>query len=210
MKLVSFATFLKEQVTPITDNTQKQKMINNAPKNKWENLIDSSKLSFDNNMQQKDLTDDAYESLAKKVFDLCKREDITFFLHTKIEIARKIGCQNIHLSIPVLKGLSETEKKALTEDFCEISISCHSMEDVEIAMAGGATQIILGTIFETECKKGVLGKGVEFVREICQKCPLPVYAIGGMNLQRLPLVIDAGAAGCCMMSGFMQTTKTLQ
>lgn len=161
-------------------------------------------------LREKDLTDDAYESLAKKVFDLCKREDITFFLHTKIEIARKIGCQNIHMSIPVLKGLSETEKKALTEDFCEISISCHSMEDVEIAMAGGATQIILGTIFETECKKGVLGKGVEFVREICQKCPLPVYAIGGMNLQRLPLVIDAGAAGCCMMSGFMQTTKTLQ
>lgn len=161
-------------------------------------------------LREKDLTDDAYESLAKKVFDLCKREDITFFLHTKIEIARKIGCQNIHLSIPVLKGLSETEKKALTEDFCEISISCHSMEDVEIAMAGGATQIILGTIFETECKKGVLGKGVEFVREICQKCPLPVYAIGGMNLQRLSLVIDAGAAGCCMMSGFMQTTKPLQ
>lgn len=161
-------------------------------------------------LREKDLTDDAYESLAKKVFDLCKREDITCFLHTKIEIARKIGCQNIHLSIPVLKGLSETEKKALTEDFCEISISCHSMEDVEIAMAGGAIQIILGTIFETECKKGVLGKGVEFVREICQKCPLPVYAIGGMNLQRLPLVIDAGAAGCCMMSGFMQTTKTLQ
>lgn len=161
-------------------------------------------------LREKDLTDDAYESLAKKVFDLCKREDITFFLHTKIEIARKIGCQNIHLSIPVLKGLSDTEKKALTEDFCEISISCHSMEDVEIAMAGGATQIILGTIFETECKKGVLGKGVEFVREICQKCPLPVYAIGGMNLQRLPLVIDAGAAGCCMMSGFMQTKKPLQ
>ena len=161
-------------------------------------------------LREEDLADDAYESLAKKVFDLCKREDITFFLHTKIEIARKIGCQNIHLSIPVLKGLSETEKKALTEDFCEISISCHSMEDVEIAMAGGATQIILGTIFETECKKGVLGKGVEFVREICQKCPLPVYAIGGMNLQRLPLVIDAGAAGCCMMSGFMQTTKPLQ
>ena len=51
---------------------------------------------------------------------------------------------------------------------------------------------------------------MEFVRELCQKCPLPVYAIGGMNMQRLPLVIDAGAAGCCMMSGFMQTTKPLQ
>lgn len=65
MKLVSFATFLKEQVTPITTNTQKQKMINNAPKNKWENLIDSSKLSFDNNMQQKDLTDDDKNFIAE-------------------------------------------------------------------------------------------------------------------------------------------------
>ena len=125
-------------------------------------------------------------------------------------MARKLKCEQIHLSIPALQSLCEQERSALRKDFRELSISCHSMEDVEIAMAGGATQIILGTIFETECKKGVLGKGVEFVREICQKCPLPVYAIGGMNMQRLPLVIDAGAAGCCMMSGFMQTTKPLQ
>ena len=155
-------------------------------------------------LREKDLADDAYESLAKKVFDLCKREDITFFLHTKIEIARKIGCQNIHLSIPVLKGLSETEKKALTEDFCEISISCHSMEDMQFAVSSGATQIVLGTIFETECKKGLKGKGVDFVREISEVCPIPVYAIGGISMERLSQVMDAGAAGGCMMSGFMR------
>ena len=78
------------------------------------------------------------------------------------------------------------------------------MEDMNIAVKNGATQIILGTIFETECKKGLKGKGLEFVREICKVCPVPVYAIGGINLERLQQVMDVGAAGGCMMSGFMR------
>ena len=68
-------------------------------------------------------------------------------------------------------------------------------------MKNGATQIILGTIFETDCKKGLKGKGIGFVEAICKACPLPV------NLERLPQVRKAGAAGGCMMSGFMQLVK---
>lgn len=75
---------------------------------------------------------------------------------------------------------------------------------MKTAVKNGATQIILGTIFETECKKGLKGKGLEFVREICKACPVPEYAIGGINMERLPQVMDAGAAGGCMMSGFMR------
>ena len=89
-------------------------------------------------------------------------------------------------------------------------MSCHSMEDMEIAVKYGATQIILGTIFETECKKGLKGRGLAFVREICHVCPVPVYAIGGINMERLPLVIEAGAAGGCMMSGFMRYTQMVE
>ena len=110
----------------------------------------------------------------------------------------------MHLSIPVLKGLQESDKKTLKKDFQNLSVSCHSMEDVKTAVKSGATQIVLGTIFETECKKGLPGKGVDFVREICQSCPIPVYAIGGINEERLAKVMDAGAAGGCMMSGFMR------
>ena len=85
------------------------------------------------------------------------------------------------------------------------------MEDMEEAVKLGATQIVLGTIFETDCKKGLKGKGLEFVKKICEKCPVPVYAIGGINIERLPLVMEAGAAGGCMMSGFMRknTIKNL-
>ena len=56
-------------------------------------------------------------------------------------------------------------------------------------------------------EKGLKGKGIGFVEAICKACPIPVYAIGGINLERLPQVRKAGAAGGCMMSGFMQLVK---
>lgn len=155
-------------------------------------------------LREKDLDDAAYENLVKKVMQLCDREKVACFVHSRIGIARKMGCKNIHLSIPVLQSLSESEKADLRENFSEISVSCHCMQDVRIAEENGATQIILGTIFETDCKKGIKGRGVEFVREICQNSSLPIYAIGGISLERMAQVVAAGAAGGCMMSGFMR------
>ena len=117
------------------------------------------------------------------------------------EQMQKVICLHPHA---VILRVKEEERRNLRKDFQEISVSCHSMKDMKTAVKNGATQIILGTIFETECKKGLKGKGLEFVREICKACPVPVYAIGGINMERLPHVMDAGAAGGCMMSGFMK------
>ena len=155
-------------------------------------------------LMEKDLTDEAYEELAERISKLCRKEGVRCFLHSRIEIAQKLGCRNIHLPLEALVAMDEQKLIKLKEFFQEISVSCHSLEDVELAIAMGATQIVLGTIFETECKKGLKGKGIDFVREICRRCPIPVYAIGGVNMERLPLLIEAGAAGGCMMSGFMK------
>ena len=155
-------------------------------------------------LREKDLPDEEYEKLAKNILVLCEREGVLCFLHSRIDMARKLKCEQIHLSVPALQSLSEQERSALRKDFRELSISCHSMEDMQFAVSSGATQIVLGTIFETECKKGLKGKGLDFVREICEACPVPVYAIGGISMERLSQVMDAGAAGGCMMSGFMR------
>ena len=155
-------------------------------------------------LREKDLPDEEYEKLAKNIRVLCEREGVLCFLHSRIDMARKLKCEQIHLSVPALQSLCEQERSALRKDFRELSISCHSMEDMQFAVSSGATQIVLGTIFETECKKGLKGKGLDFVREICEACPIPVYAIGGISMERLSQVMDAGAAGGCMMSGFMR------
>lgn len=155
-------------------------------------------------LREKDLADEEYEELAKNILAWCEREGVLCFLHSRIAIAKKLGCEQIHLSIPKLQSFSEQERIVLRKDFRGLSISCHSMEDMKVAVSSGATQIVLGTIFETDCKKGLKGKGLDFVRKICEACPVPVYAIGGINMERLSPVMDAGAAGGCMMSGFMR------
>lgn len=155
-------------------------------------------------LREKDLSDEEYEILAEKIGGMCRESGVRCFLHSRIPVANRLGCRKIHISIPVFMAMSEEERSQMRKNFQEISVSCHSMEDMNIAVKNGATQIILGTIFETECKKGLKGKGLEFVREICKVCPVPVYAIGGINMERLPQVMEAGAAGGCMMSGFMR------
>lgn len=155
-------------------------------------------------LREKELEDDEYEKLAGEVMNICEAEGIYCFLHSRTHIARRRNCRNIHLSIPALKSLAMDNTESLTEDFERISVSCHSMEDMRLAVECGATQIILGTIFETECKKGLKGRGISFVREICEACPVAVYAIGGITTDNLPQVMKAGAAGGCMMSGFMK------
>ena len=158
-------------------------------------------------LREKDLSDAAYTALAKEVLALCRKEEVLCFLHSRIPSAKELNCRNLHLSVPALDAMMPEERRQLREEFDRISVSCHSMEDMRFAVECGASQIVLGTIFETDCKKGLKGKGIGFVEAICKACPIPVYAIGGINLERLPQVRKAGAAGGCMMSGFMQLVK---
>ena len=155
-------------------------------------------------LREKDLSDAAYTALAKEVLALCRKEEVLCFLHSRIPSAKELNCRNLHLSVPALDAMRPEERRRVREEFDRISVSCHSMEDMQFAVECGASQIVLGTIFETDCKKGLKGSGTGFVREICRACPVPVYAIGGVTPERLPEVMEAGAAGGCMMSGFMK------
>ena len=112
---------------------------------------------------------------------------------------------------PALRSLTGTENASygvkpdilnsgLQGRFKKLSVSCHSLTDVEEAVSGGATQIVLGNIFETDCKKGLPGKGLDFLEEIVQASPVPVFGIGGITPENLGAVLQTGAAGGCMMS----------
>ena len=153
-------------------------------------------------LRERDLPDEEYLLLARQVQAVCENtadERVPFFVHSRIEIAREIGCPNLHLPLPALAAL-----RARPEGFACVSTSAHSREDMEQAVALGADRLILGTIFETQCKKGLRGRGLSFVEEICAVCPIPVFAIGGIKETNIEAVIAAGAAGGCMMSGFME------
>ena len=149
-------------------------------------------------LREKDLSDAEYRRLAIPIRQICLESDIDFYIHSRFRVAAEIGCENLHVSISALREIPKDQK------IRSLCVSCHSPEDVQTAIKYKASRIVLGTIFETDCKPGLAGRGIAFVREICQQCPIPVYAIGGVKESNLPLLMEAGASGGCMMSGFMQ------
>ena len=84
-----------------------------------------------------------------------------------------------------------------------IGVSTHSVEDAILAEQQGAGYITAGHVFATDCKKGLPPRGLAFLHEVCQAVSIPVYAIGGITEENMSPCMEQGAAGGCMMSGYM-------
>lgn len=157
-------------------------------------------------LREKDLTADQYRALAEKVLRVCRLYGTPCILHNFADIAAELHCPALHLPLPLLRKLPQTEKV----HFSVIGTSCHSVKDAEEAARLGCTYLIAGHIFETDCKKGLPGRGISFLSEVCNAAPVPVYAIGGICSGNIAQVRKAGAAGACVMSGIMTTDNIPQ
>lgn len=152
-------------------------------------------------LREKDLTENEYELLAKKVLELCHIYRIPCILHTYPEAARRLDCHNIHLPLPLLRKFASQ-----LDDFTLVGTSVHSVDEASEAERLGADYITAGHIYATDCKKGLPPRGTSFLQEVCRRVSIPVYAIGGIHLnpEQLEEVKNCGAAGACIMSGMMR------
>lgn len=151
-------------------------------------------------LREKDLTEAEYRCLAREVLALCRAHGVPCILHSFVQAALALGGKEIHLPLPVLRGLQKEEKARFTV----LGASCHSLEEALEAQALGCTYITAGHIFATDCKAGLPGRGLNFLREVCQTVSIPVYAIGGIGPENVGAVRATGAAGACVMSGAMR------
>ena len=151
-------------------------------------------------LREKDLSEEEYTVLAAQVMNICRRAGVPCILHSFPAAARKLHAEAIHLPLDLFLAMDEGEKAS----FRVIGVSCHSAEEAETAEKHGATYISAGHIFDTDCKRGVPGRGLVFVEEVCKAAAIPVYAIGGISPENIETVRHAGAAGACIMSGLMR------
>ncbi len=151
-------------------------------------------------LREKDLPEAEYELLAGQVMEICARHDVRCILHSFADAALRLHAEAFHAPLPVLRGMPEVQRK----QFHVLGASCHSVEDALEAEQLGCTYITAGHIFDTNCKKGLPGRGLGFLQEVCATVNLPVWAIGGITPDNAADVRHAGAAGVCVMSGLMQ------
>lgn len=151
-------------------------------------------------LREKYLSEQEYYSLAKEVLSVCDKEKL--IIHNFIGTAESLGIKKIHLPFSAFKELNGRR------NFDIVGTSVHSVDDAAFAQENGADYITAGNIYETDCKKGLKGKGVNFLRNVCESVDIPVYAIGGINAdtaKELKSLNRKNFAGVCVMSLLMQS-----
>lgn len=149
-------------------------------------------------LREKDLDEADYTALAREVLALAG-DRVPVILHSHPGAALALGCRRLHLPLPLLRGLDPRQRSA----FQVLGASCHSAEEAREAQALGCAYITAGHVFETGCKPGLAPRGLDFLREVTGAVSIPVWAIGGIAPENFAQVLDAGAAGGCVMSGLM-------
>jgi thiazole tautomerase (transcriptional regulator TenI) len=118
-------------------------------------------------------------------------------LNDRLDIALLMGIQSVHLPE---KGLPV---KMVKQNFPHIRVgrSVHSYEGAKKAERDGADFCLYGHCFETDSKKGKTPNGIQPILKMKQELRIPVYAIGGITLNKIDTLQQVKADGIAVMSG---------
>ena len=157
-------------------------------------------------LREKDLDKNEYLNLVEKIYPICKKHKINLILHQNydLNLDDRYMIKGLHLSYEIFKSLNKNIREGLIKKYKRIGVSIHSLEEAREVENLGASYIVAGHIFETDCKKGLEPRGLKFVEELSSILTIPIFAIGGMDEKNSQSVIDSGAFSVCMMSSLMK------
>ena len=157
-------------------------------------------------LREKDLNKNEYLKLVEKIYPICQKYKIDLILHQNydLNLDEKYNIGRIHLSYEIFKSLNKNIREELIRKYKKIGVSIHSIDEAKEVENLGATYIVAGHIFKTDCKKDLEPRGLKFIQELLLILTIPIFAIGGINEKNSHLVINSGVFGVCMMSSLMK------
>lgn len=153
-------------------------------------------------LREKDLTHEEILEMAKKIKNIIEGYGTVLIVNNDLEAALKSGASAFHTSFKKFAIMNESHLalKDIKASGMKIGVSIHNLDEAEESEKMNADYIVAGNIFETDCKKGLKGKGLEFLRQINTKVKIPVIAIGGIGPENIISIFDTGVYGAAVMS----------
>lgn len=120
----------------------------------------------------------------------------TYIVDDRIDVALACGADGVHIG---REDMPLSLARAICPDFT-IGYSVDSPKEAVEAESMGANYLGAGAVFATKNKPEEKPIGVEGLRKICESVTIPVIAIGGITIENVREVIDAGATGVAVIS----------
>ncbi len=136
--------------------------------------------------------------IAHYLRDICNQHGASFIINDHADLAAASGAHGLHVGrhdLPIL----EARRVVYPTQF--VGTSNATPEEVQDSLDHGADYIAVGTMFSTDSKaqtRPVGLKGLKRIRSLVTGISL--VAIGGITLDNVGQVLEAGADGICVIS----------
>ena len=152
-------------------------------------------------LRGKERSIDELVDLAAELHELTNRSSTPLIANDYAEIARKVPVEGVHVgqdddSIEVVRRKAG---RAVV-----VGKSTHSLKQARAAQREGADYIGFGPIFATPTKPDYQPIGLKDIKQAHLAVNLPIFCIGGINIDNLRSVINAGAKRVVMVSALLK------
>lgn len=148
-------------------------------------------------LREKDLSARDLYALGARLQDVLAPYHVPLLINDRLDVALALDSAGVHLaghSLPTAQARRVLGLQKL------IGVSTHSVEEAQRAAAEGADFVVFGPVFTTPSKIAYgPPQGVARLATAVRHVPIPVLAIGGIELSNLPQVMATGAYGIAMI-----------
>jgi thiamine-phosphate pyrophosphorylase len=119
-----------------------------------------------------------------------------FLINDRPDLVEPTGADGVHLGqddMPVARAREALGAASL------IGLSTHTRDQIDAAQTASVDYISVGPIWKTPTKEGRRATGLELIEYAARNSALPFFAIGGIDEDNLPRVLDAGASRICVV-----------
>jgi thiamine-phosphate pyrophosphorylase len=144
---------------------------------------------------------DELAHLAAALHELTARSSTPLIVNDHAEIVSQIPVEGLHVGQdddPIELARSKAGREIV------VGKSTHSLEQALAAQREGADYIGFGPIFATPTKPDYMPISLAEISRVHAEVSLPIFCIGGINLDNLQSVIDAGAKRVVMVSALLK------
>jgi thiamine-phosphate pyrophosphorylase len=142
----------------------------------------------------------------RRCSEFAYRKGITLILNDRCDLALSADVMGVHLG---QEDLPPEAARSLLGRNKIIGFSTHSLDQVKQSIALPIQYIGLGPIYHTSTKANAHPEvGLRKLAQACKISTVPVVAIGGIGLEQIRPVLEAGACSAAIISSLM-TAKSI-
>ena len=144
---------------------------------------------------------------AERLCQLCHRYNALFIVNDRVDIALAVDADGVHL------GQNDAPVAFAREILGSHKIvgrSTTNKQELNRAIAERADYVGVGPFYETPTKPGKAALTKEYIDYVKAKCPVPWFAIGGIDLSNLDGILTTGAQRVSVVRAIMQAEEPTQ